>query len=227
MCLDIFSNKESLVTLNKKEMMTLTPVVSDEHREQRKQLILQAAKEAFISKGFNATTIQDIINHSGVSRGGVYTYYQNTEDIFIDLLRKRDLEDVLDVDQLYRDGMTSLQAITYVLAQIEEGIQLQKDPLVPAIYEYYFTKGRGTKKHLLLLESRIEQAEKSLVQILQKGIDEQEFQPALPIEDIARTILTFSDGMYVNSFHLGPEKVKLKSQFATFRHYLFTVLGVS
>ena len=66
----------------------MTPIVSDQHREERKNLILQAAKEVFINKGFNATTIQDIIDHSGVSRGGVYTYFKNTVDIFIELLKK-------------------------------------------------------------------------------------------------------------------------------------------
>jgi AcrR family transcriptional regulator len=206
--------------------ITMSPIVSHEHREERKSLILQAAKEVFINKGFNATTIQDIIDQSGVSRGGVYTYFQNTEDIFIELLKKRDLEDVLDLGSLYRAGVTSLQVLTLVLAQIEEGIEGQRDPLVPVIYEYYFTKGWGTEIHLSLLEQRVEQARKSLVQILEKGVADNEFRPSLPIEDIASTILTFSDGIYVNSFHLGPEKAKLKSQFAAFRHYLFLVLGV-
>jgi AcrR family transcriptional regulator len=206
--------------------INMTPIVSYEHREERKLLILQAAKEVFINKGFNATTIQDIINHSGVSRGGVYTYFQNTEDIFIELLKRRDLKDALDLESLYHDGATSLQVLTLVLAQIEEAIEGQKDSLVPVIYEYYFTTGWGTKKHLLMLEKRIEQAHKSLVQILEKGVADNEFRPELPIEDIASTILTFSDGIYVNSFHLGPEKVKLKSQFAAFRHYLSSVLGV-
>ena len=73
----------------------MTPIVSDQHREERKNLILQAAKEVFINKGFNATTIQDIINHSGVSRGGVYTYFKNTEDIFIELLKKGYFESLL------------------------------------------------------------------------------------------------------------------------------------
>ncbi|WP_409272794.1 TetR/AcrR family transcriptional regulator [Neobacillus sp. SCS-31] len=72
----------------KKEKVILPPIVSHQHREERKNLILKAAKEIFISKGFNATTIQDIINHSGVSRGGVYTYFKNTEDVFIEVLRK-------------------------------------------------------------------------------------------------------------------------------------------
>ncbi|WP_316572260.1 helix-turn-helix domain-containing protein [Neobacillus sp. YIM B06451] len=66
----------------------MPPIVSHQHREERKNLILKAAKEVFISKGFNATTIQDIINHSGVSRGGVYTYFKNTEEVFIGFKEK-------------------------------------------------------------------------------------------------------------------------------------------
>src|SRR5690606_21937699 len=159
--------------------------------------------------------------------GGVYTYYQNTEDIFIDLLRRRDMEDVLDVESLYGGGKTSHQVLTAIIAQVEIGIASGQDLLVPAIYEYYFTKGRGTNKHLALLESRIEQMLSSLVQILHKGVADQEFHPVLPVEDIARTILTFSDGMYINTFHLGPDKVEINKQFAAFRYYLDSVLGVS
>ncbi|MEH7094885.1 TetR family transcriptional regulator [Neobacillus vireti] len=202
----------------------MTPIVSNEHREERKLIILNAAKEVFINKGFNATTIQDIINHSGVSRGGVYTYFQNTEDIFIEILKRRDLEDVLDLKKIYGEGKTNWEALTFVLKTIQEAIENQSDDLVPAIYEYYFTTGWGTKKHLPLLENRIEQTKNSFVSILQKGINDKEFSPKIPIEDIARTIITFCDGMYLGSFHLGPEKVKLKNQFQAFLHYLSSAL---
>jgi AcrR family transcriptional regulator len=175
----------------KKEKLILTPIVSDQHREERKNLILQAAKEVFINKGFNATTIQDIINHSGVSRGGVYTYFKNTEDIFIELLRKRDMEDVWDMENIYRPGRTNWEALIYMLDIIQENIMNQNDRLVPAIYEYYFTTGWETKKHLPFLESRMRQTWNSLASILQKGINEKEFTPSLPVEDIAKTIITF------------------------------------
>lgn len=208
----------------KKEKLILTPIVSDQHREERKNLILQAAKEVFINKGFNATTIQDIINHSGVSRGGVYTYFKNTEDIFIELLRKRDMEDVWDMESIYRPGRTNWEALIYMLDIIQENIMNQNDRLVPAIYEYYFTTGWETKKHLPYLESRMKQTWNSLASILQKGINEKEFTPSLPVEDIAKTVITFYDGIILSCFQLGPEKLQLPNQFNVFRTFLSNCL---
>ncbi|WP_442598647.1 TetR family transcriptional regulator [Neobacillus sp. D3-1R] len=202
----------------------MSPIVSNQHREERKNLILQAAKEVFIKKGFNGTTIQDIINHSGVSRGGVYTYFKNTEDVFIELLRKRDLEDVWDMEKIYNPGRTNWEALIYILDIIQDNIVAQEDRLVPAIYEYYFTTGWATKKHLPFLESRVDQAWKSLVWILQKGIDEKEFSPSVPIEDIAKTIVTFYDGINLSCLQLGPDKLHLPNQFNVFRSFLSTCL---
>lgn len=202
----------------------MSPIVSEQHREERKNLILNAAKEVFIKKGFNATTIQDIINHSGVSRGGVYTYFKNTEDVFIELLKKRDSEDVWDLESIYNGISTNWEALEFILDTLQENILNQTDRLVPAIYEYYFTKGWETKKHLPLLESRVEQAWNGLAWILQKGVNEKEFTPSLPIEDIAKTIITFYDGVYLNCFQLGPTKIQLPNQFHVFRMFLSTCL---
>ncbi|WP_010677393.1 TetR family transcriptional regulator [Bacillus timonensis] len=202
----------------------MSPIVSEQHREERKNLILKAAKDVFIKKGFNATTIQDIINHSGVSRGGVYTYFKNTEDVFIELLKKRDMEDVWDLESIYRGGHTNWEALEFILDNVQENILNQTDRLVPAIYEYYFTKGWETKRHLPFLEARVEQAWNGLAFILQKGIDEKEFTPSLPTEDIAKTILTFYDGIMLTNFQLGPEKLQLPNQFHVFRVFLSTCL---
>ncbi|WP_413299521.1 TetR family transcriptional regulator [Bacillus sp. 1P10SD] len=202
----------------------MAPIVSVEHKEKRKLIILQAAKEVFIKKGYNATTIQDIINHSGVSRGGVYTYFQNTEQIFLEILRRRDLEDEWNLESIYNLAQTNWGALTFLLDQIQEIINSQSNLLLPAIYEYYFTIGWQTKKHIPLLEARIKQAMNGFISIIEKGKNEKEFSPILPIEDIAGTILTFCDGIYVNCFHLGPEKSNVYKQFQAFRSYLALAL---
>lgn len=205
----------------------MTPIVSQEHREERKKIILNAAKEVFIKKGFHATTIQDIIDQSGISRGGVYTYFQNTEDVFLELLKRRDLEDVWDLDEVYEKGRRNWEALLYILDSIQDAIENERDLLVPAIYEYYFTTGRSTKKHLPFLETRISQAQESLSLIINRGVEDKEFSPVLPINDIARTIITFCDGIYLSCFHLGPVKTNIKGQFHAFHSYLALALKLN
>lgn len=52
----------------------------------RKKEIREAAKKCFLNKGFQLTTMEDIITEVGMSRGGVYHHYGNTNEMFKDLM---------------------------------------------------------------------------------------------------------------------------------------------
>ena len=54
--------------------------------KERKQQIQLAAKEVFLDKGFNDTTMDDIVKTSGMSTGGVYHYYGSTYEILYDIM---------------------------------------------------------------------------------------------------------------------------------------------
>ena len=56
--------------------------------KERKQQIQLAAKKVFLSKGFNDTTMDDIVKTSGMSTGGVYHYYKNKFDILYDIMEE-------------------------------------------------------------------------------------------------------------------------------------------
>ncbi|WP_316572316.1 hypothetical protein [Neobacillus sp. YIM B06451] len=128
------------------------------------------------------------------------------------------------MESIYSSINTNWDALALILDTVQENIVNQTEQLVPAIYEYNFTVGWESKKHLPFLESRIKQAWNSIAMVLQKGIDEQEFTPLLPVEDIAKTIVSFYDGIYLNCFQLGAEKLQLPKQFHVFRSFLYNCL---
>ncbi len=57
-------------------------------REVTGRELLGAALEVFVSKGYHATTISDIVGAAGVTQGTFYLYYKNKTDIFSALLRE-------------------------------------------------------------------------------------------------------------------------------------------
>ena len=57
------------------------PKVSAEHRETRRAEILAAARRRFARDGFHATSMQDILDESGLSAGAVYTYFPGKNEI--------------------------------------------------------------------------------------------------------------------------------------------------
>jgi len=49
----------------------------------KKDIILQAALECFLSNGYQNTSMEDIVKKSGVSKGGIYWHFKSKEDIFV------------------------------------------------------------------------------------------------------------------------------------------------
>lgn len=52
--------------------------------EDRKRQICGAAKEVFLSTGFENATMEDIMKAAGLSKGGLYHHYKSTHDILYD-----------------------------------------------------------------------------------------------------------------------------------------------
>lgn len=54
-------------------------------QKKRKKEICLAAKDVFLTKGVDQTSMEDIIEAVGMSKGGVYYYYSSTLQILIDI----------------------------------------------------------------------------------------------------------------------------------------------
>jgi TetR/AcrR family fatty acid metabolism transcriptional regulator len=63
--------------------------VSDEHKERRRQAILDAAMEVFLGRGYQVATINDISSECGMSVGAIYRYFRNKGEIMLTLVEER------------------------------------------------------------------------------------------------------------------------------------------
>ncbi len=66
-------------------MTTSTRARTREHKQQRKRLLLDAAKELFFDKGYGDTTIEMITERAGLSTGTFYIYFKNKREIYMTL----------------------------------------------------------------------------------------------------------------------------------------------
>lgn len=53
----------------------------------RKQYVMKRAHQLFIDKGFHSTSIQDILDYSGISKGTFYNYFSSKNELFKMLLQ--------------------------------------------------------------------------------------------------------------------------------------------
>ena len=54
---------------------------------QKKQYILETARKVFATKGYKDVTMKDIVEACEISRGGLYLYFENTEQILLEVLQ--------------------------------------------------------------------------------------------------------------------------------------------
>lgn len=69
-------------------MSPRTPQQFGEIREEKKTLIMDVALEHFSDVGFQATTINHIARHAGISKGLMYNYYKSKEDLLAAIMNR-------------------------------------------------------------------------------------------------------------------------------------------
>jgi AcrR family transcriptional regulator len=58
-----------------------------ERAAERRQAIIEAAMEEFITRGFAATRLDDIAKRAGVAKGTIYLHFKDKESMFEELIR--------------------------------------------------------------------------------------------------------------------------------------------
>ncbi|MEF9920651.1 MAG: TetR/AcrR family transcriptional regulator [Erysipelotrichaceae bacterium] len=78
----------------------------NKYPEETVKLILEEALKLFIEKGYENTSIQDIINNlGGLSKGAIYHHFKSKEDIFEAVCHKIGQENIVYYDKM-RDDKT-------------------------------------------------------------------------------------------------------------------------
>ncbi len=206
-----------------RELVTV-PKVSDKHREERIGVIFQAAEQVFREKGYQAATIQDVIERSGVSRGGIYTYFPNMEQLFLALLQAQDERSRAAMAEAVRQGDRAWPVLELLIRRTAEGIAGVSGSMAPAIYEYFFTEGWRNKEHLPLLERRVAATVDALTALMRRGMAGGEFRADADPDLIARTLVSTFDGLMLAVLHFGAEAARLKEQTAFIIGYIHAAL---
>ena len=98
---------------------TTTPrTLKEKQRQEREALILQAAEEVLMEKGYHETSIDEIASRVGIAKGTVYLHFASKEDLVFALFEK-DLEKFEQlVDSTIASELTArakMEAILHVL----------------------------------------------------------------------------------------------------------------
>src|SRR5262249_60581484 len=95
-----------------------------EHRGKTRAQIVQSAQELFNRHGFNAVSIDEIMERAGHTRGGFYTYFRGKSDLYAEAVAHALSVTPWSRWELMHDALAAPEAARQVLDPLRSREQL-------------------------------------------------------------------------------------------------------
>lgn len=130
----------------------MCPKVTTRHKEEIRGKIIQSAIECFSKNGFDKTKMDDVALSAELSKGTLYNYFENKEDLFQALCT--DSLDLLKVqlDNLFTHSKDDL--ISNTMMFYENFQKIQKEGTSKVFFEALSESTRSPKLQKILLKHR-------------------------------------------------------------------------
>jgi len=181
----------------------VVPKVSDEYKEEKRKDLLRSALACFGEKGYEATTVDDIIRHAGVSKGMLYTYFSSKEEILLELLKQRTTRFVEEVRLELNRTSTYIEKVLVLIRRYRDTPLTDEQKQWTTVYlEYWLASSRVPDQHQLLTE-RYDMLIHFLADIIAEGKQQGAFRESLDATTAATLYWAVCDGATLHSLQTG------------------------
>ncbi len=104
--------------------------------ERTREMILNSSYALFAEKGFKQVTMKDVCEAANMSRGGLYSHFPGTAQLFEALLEKITEKDAMDFHGKIKKGISAETILENALDLMEDEMEHPEDSLSIAMYEY-------------------------------------------------------------------------------------------
>ena len=186
--------------------------------------VLKAALSVFSSKGYAATTLDDVAVAANVTRGAIYWHFKSKADLYNTLTDELSLRGAELVQQAVAEGGTLLEILRRVF--VRQCALIEEDREARAVMELALFKTgldpdlqAGRRKQLKAGTALLEGITVAMQQGIDMGILRNDLDPA----DMARAFLAFENGV-IQLWLSTPRAFSLKTSAESFADILVTGL---
>ena len=169
--------------------------------EERRSQILEAALRCFAHQGYHQTTMDDLVEKSGLSKGTLYWYYESKKEIFLSVMENwlggwgKSLRESFSPQDPPAEKLRKLNQV-----MIRSGLEMRD--LLPVVIEFWAhaTQDETIKE---MLGAMLEEYDSLISGIIQEGITRGEFREG-NVHHLASILVAAYDGLLFQ-WMLNPE----------------------
>jgi TetR/AcrR family fatty acid metabolism transcriptional regulator len=165
--------------MEQKEAKTAAVSLKEKQRQEREELILQAAEEVLLEHGYYETSIDEIASRVGIAKGTVYLHFPSKEDLVIAIFTRDMRQLFAKVDEIVDAEITPHAKIEAILLCMYGRLFIKRIQLFYNIYN-----GGDSKRHWKDQKEGIKECWEQLAQrissLLEQGKAAGEFDVTIP-----------------------------------------------
>lgn len=185
-------------------------------RETKRETILNGAYRVFSKQGFLTVTMQDIIDECGISRGGIYLYFDSVDDIFFDTVTQRSIRQFDRIRTLIQNNSSFDKVFSEYLSEQKQRLLNHMNhgsSLLRAMYEYSFTHTLPRDKKLKI--NQLNATKETVRSLLNLGVTQHKIE-ITNTNAMTDTFMFLIEGMNVLALTGKLAEAQIDEQFALF-----------
>lgn len=164
---------------------------------------MKVALLKFISKGYDATSVEEIAAGAGLTKGSVYFYFKRKANLLDALLNEAErlIVDPSIVAVRQEEGSARDRLVAFLHAQSQAGLRYPEWMMLIILMSVEL-HGRGspTEERLLQINDRIKA---TLSDVLTAGRKDGTFTSALPTPELVTVIFAVNQGCFLEWYRFG------------------------
>ncbi len=180
-----------------------------ERSVKKKHLILDKARELFVTRGFKDVTMKDIVEACGISRGGLYLYYSSTGEILKDILAIDSAGSDEALAEAFRQNAAPLKILELFLEAQKKELTSSKEALFMASYEL---ASRKSDSESIRIRKQFDDAVTVLEMLIARGVRHGEMYSEDPHASAANIMFSI-EGLKIMSASCGIQEREIDDVF--------------
>jgi len=166
--------------------------MNDNRKIQRKEQIMDAALKVIISKGYDNSRMDDIVDLSSMSKGAIYWYYKSKKEVYLNLVNYWVIKYSTVINHIVEEDDSPAEQLKDVFEYFI--LQYEQDPSAfKALVEFWSLAGRD-KDFQKKLDKVYSKFLEFLERIINKGVKSGEFKN-LDVRITALSIMVNIEGI--------------------------------
>ncbi len=160
-------------------------------KEQRRLDIITASKRLFFTRGFNVTTMDDIASEAELSKGTLYLYFKNKEELAYTIIYEHTELIKKMIEQAARHGETGIEKIRRIARIIPDFYDEHTDFFdFTGNLDYNFSSAPEPDSVGAKCEALVEEIIELFVGVLKEGVKDGSMRSGINVE---KTAMLYAD----------------------------------